>query len=89
MSDTKQNIYDMLGLPPSHPAECTCTLCEAQVALDEKRATCDHDFGSLCYDNPFGGCYRKCVKCGQMQCNPKGCTPRGSTSARNDGSDGT
>lgn len=29
------------------------------------RALCDHDFGTMCESNPFGGCIRTCLKCGQ------------------------
>lgn len=35
--------------------------------LEVKRATCEHDFGDRCMSSGLGiGCYRTCLKCGQM-----------------------
>jgi hypothetical protein len=55
-----------------------------------ERAFCEHDYGTMCESSPFGGCVRRCQKCGQMIGIPGGCTPHPRpTAATPDKSTGT
>lgn len=49
----------------------------ADAEREVKRATCEHDYGTMC-ESSFLGCFRTCVKCGQKMGLGRHCSGSGS-----------
>ena len=43
-----------------------------EAEREAKQDSCEHDYGKMCRPS-FMGCYRTCIKCGQMVCLARHC----------------
>ncbi len=54
---------------------------QEEAEKEVRRASCEHDYGDRCMSS-FLGCYRTCLKCGQMMGLGRHCAGAGTTSAK-------